>query len=199
MRTGLLRATYKTIARPGMHADGGCLYLQVTTDPSGTVRGRSWIFRFTLAGRRPRDMGLGSIHDVTLAEAREIARQCRKLAREGIDPIADRDARIAKNLAASAAVMTFDQAAAAYIQQHRAGWTNPIHAAQWPASLRRYASPMIGKMAIADIDTPHILKVLNPIWHTKPETAKRLRGRIEAVLGWATVGGFRAISCFRTT
>jgi integrase len=174
-----------------MLCDGGGLYLQVTLGREGNVR-RSWIFRYQRRGEpRPRDMGLGSLNDVSLAEAREIARKNRRLVSEGKDPIRERNAEIARNLAASAVVMTFDQAAATYIQQHRSSWTNPIHAAQWPASLRRYASPAIGRMAIADIDTPHILKVLNPIWHTKPETAKRLRGRIEAVLGWATVGGFR--------
>jgi hypothetical protein len=113
----LLRATYKNLKTLGMHCDGGCLYLQITTGPAGNLR-RSWIFRYQLKGRKPRVMGLGSINDLALAEARETARQCRKLVKEGIDPIEERNARIAKNLAASATVMTFEQAAESYMWQH---------------------------------------------------------------------------------
>jgi integrase len=174
-----------------MLCDGGGLYLQVTLGRDKNVR-RSWIFRYQRSKDDPvRDMGLGSLNDVGLADAREIARKCRNVVREGRDPIKERDAEIARNLAASAVVMTFDKAADTYIAQHRGGWKNPSHAAQWPSSLKRYASPIIGKMSVADIDTPHVLNVLNPIWHTKPDTAKRVRGRIESVLGWATVQGFR--------
>lgn len=177
-------------SRKRLLCDGGGLYLQVTTGRDGNVR-RSWIFRYKRDGFPVRDMGLGSLNDIGLAEAREIARKSRILVKEGKDPIKERDAEIARNLAASAVVMTFDQAADDYIKQNRAGWRNPSHAAQWPASLKRYASPKIGKMSVADIDTPHVLNVLNPIWTTMPDTAKRVRGRIEAVLGWATVSGHR--------
>ena len=111
--------------------------------------------------------------------------------REGKDPIRERNAQVAANLAASAVVMTFDEATRRYIAQHRHGWKNPKHAAQWPSTLQTYASPKIGKMSVGDIETPHILNVLNPIWNEKPDTAQRVRGRIEAVLGWATVQGFR--------
>jgi integrase len=187
---GLLPATCKTLKKPGMHCDGGNLYLQVSLGAAGNLR-RSWIFRYELKGRKPRDMGLGSINDATLAEARETARQYRKLVKEGIDPIADRDARIAKNLAANAAVMTFDEAAENYMRQHRAGWT-PDYAAQWASSLKSYAAPVIGRMSVADITTTHIMKVLEPMWREKTETGSRLRGRLEAVLGWATVSGYRA-------
>ena len=173
-----------------MLCDGGGLYLQVTLGQDKNVR-RSWIFRYQRKDGPVRDMGLGSLNDIGLAEAREIARKCRNVVREGRDPIRERDAEIARNLAASAVVMTFDEAADTYIAQHRSGWKNPSHAAQWPTSLKTYASPILGKMSVADIDTPHVLKVLNPIWHEKPDTAKRVRGRIESVLGWATVQGFR--------
>jgi integrase len=174
-----------------MLCDGGGLYLQVTLGQDKNVR-RSWIFRYQRKGAKyPTDMGLGSLNDIGLADARETARQYRVMVKEGKDPIRTRDAEIARNLAASAVVMTFDKAAETYIAQHRSGWKNPAHAAQWPASLKTYASPVIGKMSVADIDTPHVLKVLNPIWHEKPDTAKRVRGRIESVLGWATVAGFR--------
>jgi integrase len=173
-----------------MLCDGGGLYCQITLGAEQNVR-RSWIFRYRRRGERVRDMGLGSLNDIGLAEAREIARRYRILVKEGKDPIRERDAEIARNLAASAVVKSFDEAAKDYIAQHRAGWKNPTHAAQWPASLKTYASPHIGKMSVADIDTPHVLKVLNPIWHSKPDTAKRVRGRIEAVLGWAKIQGYR--------
>jgi len=171
--------------------DGGGLYAQITLGKEKNVR-RSWIFRYQLSKDHPvRDMGLGPIDDIDLATARELARKYRGLIREGKDPIRERDAERARNLANSTAVMTFDKAAETYITQHRSGWKNPAHAAQWPASLKTYASPIIGKMSVADIDTPHVLKVLTPIWQTKPDTAKRVRGRIENILGWATVAGYR--------
>jgi len=187
---GFLRATYQNLKTPGLHGDGGNLYLQVSVGPAGNLR-RSWIFRYQLKGRKPRDMGLGPISDVTLVEAREIARQYRKLVKEGVDPIEERSARIARNLAANATVMTFDQAAESYMRQHRAGWT-PDHAAQWASSLKTHVSPVIGKMSVADINTTHVMKVLEPLWREKTETASRVRGRVESVLGWATVSGYRA-------
>ena len=184
-----LPATYKSL-KPGLHSDGGNLYIQVSDGAEGRRR-RSWIFRYQLKGRKRRDMGLGSLDNITLAEARETAREYRKLVKQGIDPIGHRDTLIARNLATSVAVMTFDEAAAAYIRQHGAGWKNLDHARQWPASLRDYVSPIIGRMSVADIQTSHIMKVLDPIWREKTETANRVRGRIEAVLGWATVSGYR--------
>jgi hypothetical protein len=184
-----LPASHKTL-KPGMHCDGGNLYLQVTEGAGGNRR-RSWIFRYVLKGRKARDMGLGSLDTVTLAEARETAREYRNLVRQGIDPIGHRDALVAKNLATDAAVMTFDEAADSYIKQHRAGWRNVAHAREWPSSLARYASPVIGKLPVADVTTAHIMKILNPLWTEKPQTASRLRGRIEKVLGWATTSGYR--------
>lgn len=186
---GFLRATYQNLKTPGLHGDGGNLYLQVSVGPAGNLR-RSWIFRYELKGRKPRDMGLGSINDVTLAEARETARQYRKLVKEGIDPIAERDARVAKNLAATATALSFDQAGESYMRQHRAGWT-PDHAAQWVSSLKSHVSPIIGKLSVADITTAHVMKVLEPLWRERTETGVRVRGRLEAVLGWATVSGYR--------
>jgi integrase len=174
-----------------LYADGGGLYLQVSLGDDDNVR-RSWLFKYvSRSQRRTREMGLGSLHDVTLAEAREKAREYRKLLSEGIDPIEHRDARIAKTIAASASVLTFDEAAGLYIQQHRSGWNNPRHAAEWPSSLGKYASPVIGKMSVADITTAHISRILDPIWPTKTVTAQRVRGRIESVLAWCTVKGYR--------
>jgi integrase len=174
-----------------MLADGGGLYVQVTVGGDGNIR-RSWLFKYlSRSQRRTREMGLGSLHDVTLGEARDRAREYRKLLSEGIDPIEYRESRIAKTIAAATVTMTFDEAADLYIKQHRSGWKNPRHAAEWPSSLRSYASPVIGKMSVADITTAHISKVLDPIWLTKTVTAGRVRGRIESILGWATVKGYR--------
>jgi hypothetical protein len=162
-----LPKTYKNL-KPGFYSDGGNLYLQKWKAPG------SWIFRYRLSGAKSnRDMGLGSTNDVSLAEARDTAREYRKLVKQGIDPIARRDATIAQNLAANSSVMTFDEASAAYIRQHSASWKNPSHAAQWPATLKAYASPVLGRMNVADIETSHVMKVLEPIWREKTETAKR--------------------------
>jgi len=196
-----LPSSYKTL-KPGMHCDGGNLYLQVTAGAKGNRR-LSWIFRYVLTGQKARhmggqkarnkarDMGLGSINDISLGEARETAREYRKLVKQGIDPITRRNAERAKNLAANVAAMTFDQAAEIYIRQHSAAWKSPVHARQWGTTLKTYASPIIGRVPVADIETPHVMKVLEPIWRTKLETASRVRGRIESILGWATVSGHR--------
>jgi integrase len=174
-----------------MHCDGGNLYLRITQGAEGKRR-LAWIFRFALAGRgRARDMGLGSVDDVSLVEARERARVCRDLVREGVDPIEHRAARVAENLAATARAMTFDEAAASYIRQHRAGWGNLVHAQQWQRTIETYASPLLGKLPVAAVTTQHVMRVLAPIWTDKVETASRLRGRIELVLDFAKAAGHR--------
>jgi integrase len=170
----------------GRYGDGGGLWLQVSI--YGT---KSWVFRFTVAGK-PRTFGLGSLQDVTLAEARDAAREARRQVREGIDPIEARKAKLAEARASAVAGVTFDEAAKRYIASHEAGWRNEKHIAQWRATLDTYASPIFGSLDIAAIDTGLVVKVLEPIWTTKPETAARLRGRIESVLGWAAVRGYRA-------
>ena len=171
--------------KPGHYADGNGLWLQVSKSGS-----KSWVLRFTIAGKQ-REMGLGPVHTVTLAEARERAREYRKQRLEGQDPI---DARKASRLSESlerARAMTFDDCAAAYIAAHRSSWKNAKHASQWENTLQTYASPIIGKLPVADVDTALVVKVLGPIWGTKTETATRLRGRIESILGWATVSNLR--------
>ena len=173
-----------------MLCDGGGLNLQVTIGDDGNIR-RSWIFRYQRPGHGKRDMGLGSLDTIGLAKAREAARECRELLLAGKDPIDERDAKVARNLAARTAVMTFDRAAAQYIADHRAAWSSLKHAAQWSATLKQHVSPVIGKMSVADIDTPHILKVLQPIWKTRTATAKRIQGRLELIIGAATVAGLR--------
>jgi integrase len=170
--------------RAGMYADGGGLYLRVTH--SGT---KNWVFRFMLNGR-PRWMGVGPLHTIGLAEARNRAAGFRLQRHDGVDPIERRRAeRLQGRLDAA---MTFKQCAARYIASHRAGWRNLKHAAQWEATLAIYAEPIMGGLSVQAIDTALVLRVLEPIWTTKPETAGRVRGRIESILDWAKVRGYRA-------
>jgi integrase len=172
--------------RPGMYADGGGLYLRVTH--GGT---KNWIFRFMLNGR-PRWMGVGPLHTIGLAEARNRAAGFRFQRHDGVDPIEKRRAeRLEARLDAAKAV-TFKECAAMYVASHRAGWRNPKHAAQWEATLATYAEPVLGRLSVQAIDTALVRKVLEPIWTAKPETAGRVRGRIESILDWARVGGYRA-------
>lgn len=178
----------KKTSTPGYYGDGGGLWLQISK--TGT---KSWIFRFTSPiTKKAREMGLGSVDTYSLAEARIRAKKARQTVDEGLDPIAEREAEKQKVQVAAAMTMTFAQCAAAYIEAHEAGWKNLKHAAQWKSTLATYANPEIGNLSVAVVDTAWILKILEPIWKTKNETANRLRGRLEAVLDWATVRGYRA-------
>lgn len=170
----------------GYFADGGNLYFRVA--PSGA---RGWIFRFGLGGRT-RDMGLGAYPVIGLAAARDLAQKFRALTKEGVDPIERRRADRAAQRVASAKNLTFDECARTYIQDHEAGWRNAKHRRQWSSTLERYASPVFGKLPVAAIDTGLVMRVLKPVWYTKTETASRLRGRIELVLDWARVRGYRS-------
>jgi integrase len=172
----------------GRKGDGGGLYLQ--TSRIGKRVTKAWLFRFALHGR-PREMGLGGIGTWTLAEAREKARECRRLLDRGIDPIEHRRAQRATERAATAKRLTFAEAAAAFITDNRAGWRSADHAAQWDTSLRDYVLPTLGALPVAAIETAHVVRTLRPIWQEKPETASRVRGRIAAILDWAAAGGFR--------
>lgn len=171
---------------PGMYGDGGGLWLQVTGNGA-----KSWIFRFTLRGKS-REMGLGSAGTFSLAEARDKALMCRKLCYEGIDPIEARRQQRQAAALESARAMTFRQCAAAYIESHKAGWRNEKHGAQWLATLEAYVHPIFGDLSVQAIDTGLVIKAIEPIWTTKPETAVRVRGRIESILDWAKARGFRA-------
>jgi integrase len=175
--------------KPGMYADGAGLYLQVTGDGGKRVA-KSWIYRFTLRGRA-REMGLGSFATFGLADARAKAEECRRLTHDGTDPIEARRRRRAELALDAGRSLTFGACAEQYIAAHSAGWRNAKHAAQWRATLNTYAAPVIGALPIPDIDTSLVMKVVEPLWIAKPETAARLRGRIEAVLDWATVRGYR--------
>jgi integrase len=177
--------------------DGNGLYLQATRSSAGGVN-RNWVFRYQLDGRR-RDMGLGSLHDVGLAAARERAKELReRIVLDEIDPLeareeerAERRARAQMARAEDAKAQTFSQCVDKYLAVHGDKWRNSKHAAQWRATLGTYAYPIIGDLNVADVDEAHLVRVLQPIWKKIPETARRVRGRIEAVLGYATVSKFR--------
>jgi integrase len=183
------KLTTANISKPGLHSDGGGLYLQVTIGVRGTVR-RSWVFRYQRAGR-VRDAGLGSQNTFSLAEARQRARSYRQLLADGIDPLEYFAGERARKAAEIVRRMTFDQCAEAYQKQHRAAWS-PIHARQWRTTIARYVSPFIGALPVSEVASPHVNRILDAIWAEKPETANRVRARIEAVLDWAVVSGFRA-------
>jgi integrase len=188
--------------KPGMYADGGNLYLQVVATANESLS-KSWIFRYVSpvevyppghkrAGRgRVRDMGLGPAADFSLAEARQMAQDARKKVHGGIDPLAAKTAEQAEKRAAVAKYMTFEQCARAYIEAHSVAWSNDKHRRQWGSTIETYAKPAIGSLPVQAIDTALVLKVIQPIWNEKPETASRLRGRIESILDWATTSGYR--------
>jgi integrase len=183
--TGRLTALKVSRAkRPGMYADGDGLYLQITEG------GASWVYRYMLNGRA-REMGLGSLALYGLSEARAKAQDARRLRHQGIDPIEHRRAARAQAQIDAAKSKTFAECADAYIKVHRAGWRNGKHAAQWAATLATHAGA-IGALPVQAIDTTLVMKVLQPIWEKKPETASRVRGRIERILDWAKVSGYRA-------
>lgn len=188
MGRGLHKLSAVTVSsrkEPGYYADGGGLYLRVA--PGGT---KGWIFRFTRASKT-RDAGLGSYPTVSLVKAREQAEQCRRLLASGIDPIEARKAERAAANGAAEKARTFEQCAKAYIASHEAGWRNDKHRYQWRATLETYVYPIFGALPVGEVKTEHVLKALNPIWRVKPETATRVRGRIEAILNWAKVHGLR--------
>jgi integrase len=175
------------LKKHAQYGDGRGLWLQVSA--FGT---RSWLLRYMVAGRA-RVMGLGPYPEVTLAEARERAAQYRRQLRDGIDPI---DARRERKMAAkieAAKKVTFGKCAEDYITQHEAGWGNKRHAGQWRTTLlgKNAATTSINALPVSEIDTALVLKVLRPIWHKTPETASRIRGRIERILAWATVSEYR--------
>nr|WP_246395417.1 integrase arm-type DNA-binding domain-containing protein [Afipia massiliensis] len=171
-----VRALVKKPTPHRRYSDGGGLWLQISK--SGTF---SWLFQYTLGGRS-RWHGLGPFPDVTLAEARILAGDKRKLVRDGIDPKAQTKADRVKGL-------TFKEVAEDYIKGQSAGWKNAAHSAQWPSTLKTYAYPVIGDLPVSTIDTDLVLKILRPIWNTKTETADRVRQRIERVLEAARVRG----------
>lgn len=185
---GILTAVRVKHAKPGDKlADGDGLRLDV--DKNGNA---SWVFRFkSPTTGKERFMGLGPFRDVGLAEAREAASAARALVRGNTDPIEHRISERAKAKAAAMGALTFEAYAKRYIAGKEVGWKNEKHRQQWSNSLRDYAHPIIGQLAVPDVDTESVLKVLRPIWNVKKETARRVRGRIEAILNAAKAEGLR--------
>lgn len=175
------------LTAPGFHAVGGVAGLHLSISGTGA---RSWVLRIMVGGKR-RDMGLGGFPDVTLAQAREKAREKRAMVAEGIDPIEARRVAQSRLIADSLTAITFESAAKDYIKAHSPGWRNAKHGAQWRSTLENYAYPKIGAVLVRDVALTHVLAILEPIWTEKTETASRLRGRIESVLDWATARGYR--------
>ena len=182
---GLTARAVQTEKKPGLYGDGGGLYLQVAESGAKT-----WIYRFQIRGRR-HDMGLGSAALYSLAEAREKAFTARRKVAEGVDPIEVRRNERAAAALEAARAMTFRACAEAYVAAHKAAWRSPKSLAAWEGTLRDYAYPIIGALPVQAVDVGLITKVIEPIWATKPETAGRVRGRIEGILDWATVRGHR--------
>lgn len=176
--------TIQTESKVGYHADGGGLYLQISK--FGT---KSWVFRYTF--HRKREMGLGSVNDVSLKEARDISSTYRAMVRDGIDPINERKQKRAQSKADSTKLTSFKECAEDYIRHNSAAWSNAKHSNQWKNTLETYAYPVIGSLPVAMVELHHITRILKPIWAEKNETAKRVRGRIEAVLDAAKVNGLR--------
>ncbi|RQV54257.1 site-specific integrase [Burkholderia cenocepacia] len=178
--------TVTRLKEPGLYADGGGLYLQITK--TGV---KSWLFRYMREGKA-RGMGLGPLRTVGLADARAKALDCRRQLLDGNDPLdKKKEQRVQQQIAAAKAI-TFEACATKFIEAHRASWKNAKHADQWTNTLTTYAYPVFESLPVSTIDTTHVMKVLEPIWTTKSETAGRLRGRIESVLDWATVRGYRS-------
>ena len=176
------------LTAPGHHAVGGVAGLYLYVLDTGA---RSWVLR-TMVGTKRRHMGLGGYPDVPLAQAREKARAAKIEVSQGTDPIAQRVALASQLKAQQATQKTFEEAAKAYMEAHEKAWKNPKYRAQWGSTLKTYAYPHIGSLLVKDIDQEHVMKVLEPIWATKTETATRLRGRIESVLDWATTRKYRS-------
>jgi integrase len=182
---GLTKKRVDNLKAPGRYFDEHGLYLQVMSPTN-----RSWILRYERQGRE-RWLGLGAVHTFDLKEARERARKARQQLADGIDPIDARNKDRAVQALEAARTITFEKAAQLYFDAHERQWRNAKHRAQFLSTLKAYAFPMIGRLPVAAIDTGQVLRVIEPIWHEKTETANRVRGRIESVLDWCTVRGYR--------
>ena len=181
---------------PGSHAVGGVAGLILEVSSTG---GKTWILRVRTGSKR-REIGLGGYPSTSLAEARNKARETRGAIGKGVDPVAERQAAKAALLAQQASLKTFAWCVDSYLAGMEGQWKNAKHAAQWRSTLETYANPIIGKLPVQSVALAHVLDVLNqpqadkgnaPLWDAKNETASRLRGRIEKVLDWATVHGYR--------
>lgn len=174
------------LTKPGYYCDGAGLYLQIAKGGS-----KSWVLRYTV-DRKPREMGLGSFATFSLADARKRAIEQRKMLADGIDPIEAKRGKLLEQRLAKAKVITFDKAAEGFIAANESAWRSSKHGEQWRNTLATYASPVIGDLPVSTITTAMVMKILQPIWSTKTETATRVRGRIEKVLDWSKVQGYRS-------
>jgi integrase len=170
----------------GSYGDGGGLYLYVSSKSAA-----SWVYAYMLRGKS-REMGLGPFPEISLHEARAKAEEQRKIKATGQDPLEARESARASERLSAARAVTFRQCAEAYIASHKAVWKNSKHAKQWSATLETYAMPVIGNLPVGAVDRTLLIKILEPIWRDKNETASRLRGRIEAVLDYATARDHRS-------
>lgn len=177
----------RRLTSPGLHSVGGVAGLLLRVTDSGS---RSWVLRATVGSKR-RDIGLGAFPDTPLADARNKARDARDKIRDGIDPVEERREARRALIQAQASQITFDEAARQYLAAKRHEFKNPKHVKQWESTLKTYASPVIGTLPVSEVELTHIVRILEPIWYDKTETAARLRGRIENVLAWATTSGYR--------
>ncbi|SOE81323.1 Integrase [Caballeronia arationis] len=175
------------LSQPGLHMVGHVAGLALQVTPTGA---RSWILRVMVGGKR-REIGLGAYPGVPLKEAHERAKATRNEIVAGIDPVLARKEAASRLRASQALEITFEEAAKRFIMSKSAEWSNAKHTEQWKSTLTEYAHPKIGALLVRHINREHVLQVLEPIWTTKTETASRLRGRIENVLDWARVKGFR--------
>lgn len=178
----------KSLTSEGSFAVGGVPGLNLRVQEGGT---RSWVMRYVLDGKR-HQMGLGSYPEVGLADAREKARSIRQLCAEGHHPLKRMRAIVSQRAAELEKQKNFKEAAESYIDTHGQSWKNPKHRAQWVSTLETYVYPVLGKLLVQDVEQAHVLKVLEPIWRTKNETAARVRGRIESVLDYAKAIGLRS-------
>ena len=188
MANRLNRLTARAVAtatKPGLYADGGGLYLRI-----GSSGAKSWCLRYMLGGKA-REMGLGGLAKIGLADARKKAAAQRLLLVEKIDPLERREAENSAKKTEAARSIRFEQCAKTYIEAHRVGWRNVKHAQQWENTLSAYVYPIFGSVPVGHVDVAMVMKVLEPLWTAKPETAGRVRGRIEAVLDWSKVRGLR--------
>jgi integrase len=185
----------ETVAEPGKYSDGGGLYLQVSPSTDGVTK--SWLFRYMRGGKISREMGLGATSMrkgdgyTTLNQARQKRTRAREMLEGGYDPLQEkRAARAAARLQAAKGV-TFGECAAQYIEEHAAGWKGQKHLKDWRSTLSRHVEPLLGPLPVAAIDTALVLKVLKPIWITRTKTAGDIRSRIELILNWAKIHGYR--------
>jgi integrase len=183
-RNNLTAVAVKNASKPGLYGDGHGLYLQVSSFDT-----KAWVFRYMIDGRA-RKMGLGPLHTVSLAEARKRAADARLKVLDAVDPIEEKANRRTQKRVEAAKTITFKECAVKYIEANRARWKNAKHAAQWGTTFST-ATAAINDLPVSAVDTGLVLKVLEPIWLTTPETARRIRGRVEAVLDSAKVRGYR--------